>query len=314
MIETKKGRKVCAFILCAAIAIFMAGCMKIEKKSTSAMFLYYVNSTGTALEKEAYERQGETAENGVEEVLAELKKTPKSQEYKSAFPPNLSVLKWKLSEGRLDLYFDEAYRSMEKATEVFLRAAVVQTVVQIKGVEYVDFFIGSEESPLTDSAGNPQGYMRAEDFVKNTGSSLHSYQIAKLQLYFANKKGDKLGKEEVNLRYNSNMSIEKLIVEQLIKGPASQELQATIPPDTKVLGVSIKDGICYVNFEESFLNLTYSIEPKLMVYSIVNSIIDAGNASQVQISVNGEAPAKVRGDMDLSKPLSRDLDLMEEKD
>ena len=61
---------------------------------------------------------------------------------------------------------------MPLASEVLLRAAVVQTLVQIAGVDYIDFFI--EDEPLTDRNGNLIGYMRAEDFIQNTCSSLHS--------------------------------------------------------------------------------------------------------------------------------------------
>ena len=43
----------------------------------------------------------------------------------------------------------------------------------------------------------------------------------------------------------------------------------------------------------------------------MNSIVEAGNASQVQISVNGETDVKYQGVIDLGKPLSRNLDLEE---
>ena len=54
-------------------------------------------------------------------------------------------------------------------------------------------------------------------------------------------------------------------------------------------GVSLKDSICYVNLDEGFLNNAYVLNPRLTVYSIVNSVIDGGNSSRVQISINGES-------------------------
>ena len=118
--------------------------------------------------------------------------------------------------------------------------------------------------------------------------------------------------EEVSVRYNSNISTERLIIDQLIKGPAGDGLQPVIPPETKVIGVSVKDAVCYVNLDEGFLNNTCVTDPQLTVYAIVNSIVDGGACSQVQISVNGESNLEYMGSVNLSKPLSRDQDFVED--
>ena len=109
------------------------------------------------------------------------------------------------------------------------------------------------------------------------------------------------------------LSKEKLIVEQLIKGPSSGSSQSVIPVETKVLGVSVKDHICYVNLDEGFLNNTYVIDPELTIYAIVNSIVEGGSSSKVQISVNGKSDINYMGKVDLSKPLSRNLEIVEEE-
>ena len=85
-----------------------------------------------------------------------------------------------------------------------------------------------------------------------------------------------------------------------------------IPAETKVLGISIKDHICYVNLDEGFLNNTYVIDPELTVYAIVNSIVEGGSTSKVQISVNGKSDIQYMEKVDLSKPLSRNLEIVEE--
>lgn len=77
------------------------------------------------------------------------------------------------------------------------------------------------------------------------------------------------------------------------------------------MGVSVKDHICYVNLDEDFLNNTCPVDPRLTIYAIVNSIVGAGNVSEVQISVKGETDLKYMSSIDLSKPLSGDLTLVE---
>ena len=118
--------------------------------------------------------------------------------------------------------------------------------------------------------------------------------------------------ETVSLRYNSSTSIEKLVVEQLIKGPEKEGMLAVIPPETRVLGVSVREHICYVNFDQEFLNGAPGVTPEATVYAIVNSLTESGNVSQVQISVNGESDIQYMNRIDLGKPLTRNPDLVEE--
>ena len=53
--------------------------------------------------------------------------------------------------------------------------------------------------------------------MQNIGSALNSYQKTELTLYFAAADGNGLAVETVNVRYNSNTSLQKLILEQLLK-------------------------------------------------------------------------------------------------
>ena len=307
------SRKRCYTIVCILLCLsLMAGCRKGKEPEEGESFICYVNTEDTALVKEKYEMKGENAEEKVQNLLNAMQKEPDSIEYKSVFPEKLKIQDWTLSDKKLEIHFNSTYEKLSAAKEVLLKAAVVQTLSQLSEVEYVCFFI--ENSPLTDNLGKEVGYMRAEDFVQNTGSLLYSYQVGELKLYFANEQGNALITENISVRYNSNTSIEKLIVEQLLKGPSKEGLYPVIPPETKVLGVSVKDNVCYVNLDEGFLNNTYTIDPKITIYAIVNSIVDGGASSQVQILVNGESDITYMGTVDLSKPLSRDQNLVEEKE
>lgn len=305
-----RKKKYVVYLIALLGISLLCGCSKGKKLNGSGTGIYYVTVSGTSLVKEEYEIKGDTAEEEIEDVINALKEDPDSSEYQSVFSGKTDIREWKLTDGKLDIHFNSQYSKMSRSEEVILRAAVVQSLGQISGVDYVYFFI--EDEPLKDSLGKTVGYMRAEDFVQNTGSSLHSYQVGDLNLYFANQQGDKLIKESVSVRYNSNTLKEKLIVEQLIKGPASGGSQQVIPAETKVLGISIKDHICYVNLDEGFLNNTYVIDPELTVYAIVNSIVEGGSTSKVQISVNGKSDIQYMGKVDLSKPLSRNLEIVEE--
>lgn len=306
MRQYQKCGTVMTVLLCL---LLLAGCGKEKEPEKGDTFICYVDAEGISLVKRAYDVQEEDPKAQISEYLKAMQEEPDSIEYKSVFTDNAEIQSWELSDGGiLNLYFGSNYRKMKRGEEVLFRAAVVQTLTQTKGVDYVSFYVDGQ--PLQDGDGREIGYMCSDDFVQNTGSSLYSYQRTDLKLYFANEKGNMLVSEQVTVRYNSTMSKEKLIVEQLIKGPSAEDENPVIPSETKVLGISVKDGICYVNLDDGFLNNTYGMDPKITVYAIVNSIVDGGSSSQVQILVNGESNIRYMGSVDLSKPLSRDLDLV----
>ena len=112
------------------------------------------------------------------------------------------------------------------------------------------------------------------------------------------------------LRFSSNIAMEKLVVEQLIKGPENPELYPTINPETKIVNVTVKDGICYVNLSEAFLTQTYQVTPEISIYSLVDSLVELPNVNKVQISVNGETAVTYQESISLTTVFERNLDLL----
>lgn len=303
-----RRKRTLAFCLITGVFL-LGGCRKSGYVDENEPAVFYLDMEGDSLVREPYEEEDLSGEDAVQTMIDHMMENPDSIDYKSVFPEDVEIEEWKLEDQKLDLYFGQEYLDMTDSEEVLLRAALVQSLGQIEGVNSVMFYVGQD--PVRDSSGEPIGYMRPDDFIQNTGSAIHSYQKTKLKLYFADKKGSHLVEEEVNVRYNSNLSIEKVIVEQLIKGPKDTDLTPLVPADTKVIGVSVKEGICYINLSGHFLTNTYGADPELVVYSIVNSVVEGGNASRVQISVNGEKDVYYMDQVDLGKPLARDLDLVE---
>ncbi len=67
------------------------------------------------------------------------------------------------------------------------------------------------------------------------------------------RQGDQLVEEKREVMQNSNTSLERLIVEQLIEGPQELGHYATIPSDVKLLNVSVNDSVCSINLDAAFL-------------------------------------------------------------
>ena len=298
------------WILLLAIPLLMAGCRKQQQVDESGYRIWYINQDETCLKYENKELQSKNEEGLLREMMEVMRETPTDDELKPVIPEDVELLDFDFEHNQLYLDFSPEYKKMPKVYEVLCRAAIVRTLGQIDGVEYVDFQVNGE--PLTDLEGKEIGLMNEDQFIENAGEETNAYKTADLTLYFANKAGDKLVGQRVAMEYNSNISLEKLIVEQLIAGPPFEGAYPTIPSETKLLNISIKDNICYVNLDEGFLGTGYNVIESIPVYSIVNSLIENTDAQKVQISINGETNRMFRESINFDTIFEKNEGLIEQ--
>ena len=306
----KKIYQAISILLAVCLLAGITGCRKKEQKIDAKYTIYQINQSGTALVPKGYDGTGKSADEEVKGMLSALQKCDDEVEVQAVLPKKVRLQSYTLDDEKLILYYNAAYGKMDTVREVLARAAIVRSLTQIDGVDLVMICVDGE--PLKDKKGNVYGYQQAEDFVQNTGSSINSFQEMKIALYYADASGEKLEKEEDTVRYNSNESKERVVVEQLMRGPENNGLLATIPKGTKLLGVSIKDQICYLNFDEGLRNIAPGVSPEAVIYSIVNSVIDGGNVSEVQISINGDSNLIYQESIKLDEPLSRNQEMIKE--
>ena len=308
----RKNRPMASAMLLVLLAIVLGGCarQKEEPREPKGYQVYYINKEETAVVKEAYAPAAENGQELLEEFILCLQEDSVDGELKSAIPDNVFLLNYTLENGQLSLSFAQPYLEMSKPYEILCRSAVVRTLCQIPEVEYVSFLVG--DKPLLDSNETPIGPLNEESFVENAGNEINTYTMTTLQLYFANEKGDRLVGERVEVHYSSNMSVEKLVVEPLIKGPITEKAYPAIPPETKIVSVSTKDGICYVNLDKGFLGQGYDVLEMVPVYSIVNSLTELPGISKVQILINGETNITYQESIRFETIFERNLDMIEE--
>ena len=201
---------------------------------------------------------------------------------------------------------------MSATQEVLVRAAIVRTIVQVAGVSYVTFTVNSQA--LLNAMGELVGSMNADSFVENPGEQINSSIETDLTLYFSNADGTALVAETRTVHYSSNISLEKLVVEQLLEGPKDSSLKATLSSETKLITISVVDGICYVNLDETVSTLNPDVNEEILLYSIVNSLTELSSVDKVQISINGSTDGKLRYVYDLSTLYEADSSYLETED
>ncbi len=226
-----------------------------------------------------------------------------------AIPEGVTVNKTELDEsGVLKIDFGGAYSVMAPVREILLRLALVQTLTQVEGVNAVEIYV--DGNLLKDAKGNLVTAMTNDDFVFNPGEQINSINNATITLYFADATGTHLIAETQNVFYNSNVSLEKLVLEHLIAGPKGENVYNSLPKVMSIMNISVTDKVCYVNFDEGFMVQDYNVLEPVVIYSVVNSLCELPDIDKVQISVNGNTDLVYRNNLSLNTVYEPDSSLI----
>lgn len=294
-------------ILACVLIAGLSGCK--EQEMGEVYKIYYVNSEETGILYKEYRTETTDKEKLLNELLEQLMTTPEKLEYKAPLSGNVKLIESGILEDRLVLNFDENYKQQPVTTEILVRAATVRTLTQIEGISYVSFQVLSE--PLTDAQGAVVGVMNADMFIDNAGNEINTYEKVKLVLYFTDENGENLQAVSRSVVYISNIPMERLVIEQLIAGPKEmEEAYPTVNPDTKIVSVNVKDGICYVNLDNTFLTPINNVAADVTIYSIANSLAELSNINKVQISINGDTNISYKEGINFSTIFERNLELV----
>lgn len=292
------------------LVLILIACGKKQEITEPGYELYFVNSAETGLYTMPYTLTGSDTEAMVNEVTEALKVPSDKLLYKNAIGSTFNLVTVSIKDNQLVLGFDAEYRNTDPLLEVLSRASIVRSYGQIPGIDGVSFTVEGE--PLTDQAGNPVGIMTPDQFITNAGKEINAYERAELTLYFANDTGDKLVKSTRSVVYNTNIPLEKLVVDELLKGVSSaEEGYPVLNPTAKAVSVTVNDGTCYVNMDTTYLSPAYPVTDDVIVYSITDSLVELGGINKVLISVDDPEPGVTRGNSPLTGLFERNLDIVE---
>ncbi len=294
--------------------LWMTGCREETPSNIlgeGEYYTYYVNSSGTALVSRVYEPKAAEQEAVISELLLQCQTTPTIGDGRRAIPANVVMLKEpSLSGSTLCLYFDTTYTTMDKVTELLCKAALAKTFTQVEGVDNICIFVNGEPYKGSNTFNTEKTLWNSSDFLDNTGDDTNKYIQTELTLYFANADGKTLAKEVRQVIYSNTLALERVVLNQLIQGPQSEGLVAALPKNLKVQGISLRDGVCYVDFDASFLEEPVSVLDQVEVYSVVNSLTELSNVMQVQITVNGSSDVTLRNNVPLNSRFEKNLSLI----
>lgn len=301
-----KEKVTALFLLFLGLCCFW-GCAQEEQESK--YHLYYLSQEENRVVAEDYSPQASREADLIQEFQDKLKEEP-PEGLQPLLPQGVEINESVLTDKVLNLDMNSAYLDMDSTREILTRAGLVRTFTQISDISAVTITVNG--TALKNADGTAVGRMTQESFVENSGKQINDYKYISMNLYFADSSGEKLVSESRSLYYSSNVPLERVVVEQLIKGPKESDHLATLPAETKILGVSLADNICYVNLDSSFEGEVMGVQPETTIYSIVNTLVSVCGVKEVQISVNGDTKVTFRDKIELDQFFKSDPQMLQE--
>ena len=283
--------------LMTALLVLFSGCAGRGSYSDSMRVYYTSLYTGEMSKLIDFEAcQPNPGMDRVSYLFSRMKEEPKSVSMKPAIPQDSEIESSSIQDGMLTLRLTGSYSALTGAAMTIADCCLTLTMTQLESVNGI--CIENAGPGLSNSK-----IFYPEDFVLN---DLKVKMIDReITLFFWNGETGDLGPESRVVKTRESESLERYVVEELIKGPVYEEFSAAIPRGTRLLSAVTEadSGICYVNLSAGFLNFDdKSDQADKAVESLVRTLCVIPDISKVQILIDGEKMESVSGVL-IGRPL-----------
>lgn len=301
--------------LCMLVSV-LAGCSSDTPAGKVRFDLYFSNSAFDKLVTETAFIDVSKRDNTVEfvkEVMAYLLKGPSLEDNKRVIPEGVYLRGVSLStdeEGTVNIDLSKEYYTAIKkdalpSEELLARYSIVCTLCQFEEIKKVKIYVDGKDMVASSGNGEILSSIGLGNVMINSPSSIETKTEKFVTLYFTDKNGANLYPETHKATMTDN-SLEKTVVNELIRGPVSNGLMRTFSESTQLVSVETTEGVCFVNFSADFMsgNGDDRTRERTAVYSVVNSLTRLPDIQKVQILIDGKKPENDINQL-FSAPLER---------
>lgn len=330
-------KKLISRLLLLSVFFLMIGALfgchkKQDEYSESELYdIYYKTADNSSLVPVTVGSHMDFTESILADLLSQMQtQIPDNPELIPPIPSDLTIQKVSLDLlPYVEIDFNSAYLKLSKVDEILCRAAITMTLTALDGISYVEITVDGNK--IRTSSDEPIGAQCASNFITDNNKRLVKDK-ATLILYFPARVMDKDKEKETysatgevepedeteekdmgNLLEATERIVftagdvapEVTVLQELLKGPNKKSITPLLPEDVKILNHSIKNGTCYVNFNETFLTSFTDATPYQVIYGIVNSLCELPEVSNVQFLVEGKSNVKYANTIPLEEPFLR---------
>lgn len=294
-------KKLC--VVLALMMLFTSGCTIKDKSVQENIKLYFALKGNTGLDTENRSIEYKTAEDKYVKTLEELVKGPlDTVKFEgSSINKAVKVIGVEVEEEKLTVEFSKEFAAFAGSMhEGAVVASVVDTMLQYTELKKVRILVDGQE--LISPKGEPYGYMEYKDF------STTDLSEREITLYFADSQAMYMVPEKRTVLVRKDITdadFYRVVLEELINGPQTENLYRTIPEEVKVEYVELDGDILKVDFSEEMHTKHWggAAGESMTVNSLADTMTEFENIKGVLPTVDG-GPLSIEH-MVVEEPLQR---------
>lgn len=294
-------------LLLAFIVLFTSGCSLMSGTVSETVKLYYAIKGNVGLDMENREIEYKDAKSKYTNTLKELLKGPSDTgKFETSISKDTKVLNVKVEGGNLIVDFSKEFNvfsgSMHEAAVV---SSVVDTMLQFNELKKVRILVEGQD--LIAPSGEPYGDLEFIDF------NIGDISEKEITLYFADSQAMYVVPEKRTVfvfKDISDAEFYRIVLEELIKGPNTENLYRTIPEGVTVEYTEVEGDLLKVDFSQEMHTNHWggAAGESMTVNSLVNTLTEFEGIKRVMPTVDG-GPMSIEH-MVVEEPLTRNEDII----
>lgn len=277
-------KKFICIILILTLTIPLFACGEPELR-TPGNFYYYRAETGFSdtdgvLAPEL--RELHSVKDDFDAILALYCEGPRDQALENPLPSGCAVPRYTFEEGVLKLHFGSEFAALTCVELTIAAGCLARTFLPLTGAETL---ILTADGALLN--GETAMSLTLDDLGlrDNSLDLLHgTYTV-----YYTGADRRYLVGQSLSVNLSSRDELPLLLLEQMHTPPSGMGLQSVLPEGSRILGVTVKDGLCTVDLSAEFDSRRFYSHTELILslMGIVNTLCALEEIEQVDFTVEG---------------------------
>lgn len=295
-------KRILAFLLCCCLLVAFPGCSSSKMQDPGNFYYRQKPNDHDNLESVITPEVRDliAIRDDMDALFEVYFSGPTGSDLESPFPRETYVVSWTLENGTLCLTMNEGFSALSGIDLTIACSCITRTFLELTSARRVT--IRAEHSTLNGADAitmSESNLILVDDVLDRLYPTLTLYYTDEAHRYLIG--------HEISVDLADESEIISHLINQLADAPEGGSLVSTLPQGTKLLDVTIDDGTCILNLSEEFQSNCFSATEgqRLTLLSIVNTLVQLDNISQVEICVEGRLLAQY-GDLTISGALVPD--------